>query len=274
MSFGIYINSRLETEGWDLQLEFQRFAGERGMRKARRTVQPAVLALLLFLPGLLPGFPSGVPLYAEQEAESSEQDVLTVLDKVLSSSEFGNEKDTWTIQFKKGQKQNMRRNFFLRQLSGVRNVFGLIIRTLVFAAIAAALGFGVYHYIKTGAAVRKDRGWTGRSVAAPGPEKSSALLLDEARSFWDQGRIREAWARCFAAVLAAFSERDGLSFPKDATEYSCLRLLKQNNTPELSAFSAFLHSWIDLAYGGRELSPEKFEEALAFCASIQEAGRG
>jgi hypothetical protein len=305
MSFGVYINSRLETEGWDLQLDFQRFAGQRvpagpaaqdpgkaqrfGETRTGVSPLPGVVKILV-LAVLLPGFRAH-PLYCGETGQNNsappgavalngapgaaenapvlitkEDAALETLDTVLSSPDFGAKKDTWRIRFKESEEEPGAEE---PDFSELRRTFGYAIRALAAALIVAALGFGLYRYLKTGNPLTKSGGWKHSVLAGGERGKSSALLLTEAREFQRQGFIREAWAHCFAAILAAFSERDNFAFPKDATEYGCLALLKTHGVPETAAFNGFLGSWIDLAYGGKTPDSRCFDEALAFCVSIQ-----
>ncbi|MDR1429384.1 MAG: hypothetical protein LBI85_03770 [Spirochaetaceae bacterium] len=271
MSFGVYINSRLETEGWDLELDFRRFAGQssQGETQSKAPLLPGIVKVLA-LGILLLGFRLE-PLYGENAAVITEENAaLESLNEVLSSPDFGTTKDSWRIQFKKSEFEIERGGFTIPSwFSKVRHVFGLVVRALIFAAIASVLGFGLYRYLKAGNFPAKKRGWKSFALAGAEKKKRSAMLLEEAKELRRRGLVREAWARCFAAILAAFNERDTVVFPRDATEYGCLRLLRARDIPEAEAFNAFLRSWIDLAYGGRTLDAGRFDEALAFCLSIQ-----
>lgn len=308
MNFGIYINSRLETEGWDLQLDFKRFAGKNDANPAPdaarsggpgKTPNPAlsgiagivVLGALLLGPGIQPLYSetaSDVQDIAGTSAEASfqnsadapltgEEEALKQLDEVLASPDFGGEKKSWRIQPREsGEKTEEQNPLFdaFPSFGNVKQIFGLFLRALLFAGIAALMGFGLYRYLKTGGFIKKNRGWKSSALAKAEKEKNSSLLLEGAKELWRRGLVREAWAQCFAAILAAFSERDNFTFPRDATEYGCLKLLKARNTPEAESFSVFLRSWIAMAYGGRIPDSNYFEAALAFCASIQGGANG
>lgn len=272
MSFGIYINSRLETEGWDLQLDFRRFAGGTQNKAVPFKGIAKVLVLAVLLLGLrthpLYGEDAGSSAGEKHEAVLTEEDALEVLDKVLASPDFGTEEDTWRIQFKQSEQEETL-SAIPYTPGKIRRFLSMLIRALAAAAIVAVPVFCLYRYLKTGRVPGKGRGWKNSALAAPEKEKSSALLLEEAREFQSRGLVREAWARCFAAILAAFSERDKLIFPRDATEYGCLGLLRSRELPEAEAFNRFLKCWIGLAYGGRTPDPGRFDEALSFCVSLR-----
>ncbi|MDR0997664.1 MAG: hypothetical protein LBL70_01235, partial [Treponema sp.] len=91
---------------------------------------------------------------------------------------------------------------------------------------------------------------------------------------------REAWARCFAASLAAWSGR--VSFPAGATEYRCLALVRglppvpaapdhlpdQLDRRARAGFAGLIANWVALAYGGRPPPEGAFEEALAWIGDL------
>jgi hypothetical protein len=258
MSFGIYLNSRLETEGWDLQLDFRRFAGGTRNKAAPLAGIAKVFVLVVLLLGLRTPAP----------AMDTEEDALETLNTVLASPDFGTEEDSWSIQFKQSE-SGQSLSVIPYEPGKIRRFLGIVIRALAAAAIASVPVFCLYRYLKTGSFPGKRKGWKSSALAAPEKEKSSAFLLGEAREFRSRGLVREAWARCFAAILAAFSEREKFIVPRDATEYGCLALLRSRELPEAEAFNSFLKSWIDLAYGGRTPDPGRFDEALSFCVSIQ-----
>jgi hypothetical protein len=272
MGFGVYINSRLETEGWDLQLDFQRFSGEHARKN--HGFPGLVLALgLLFL--------GSRTLYGEEGAVPpaplvKEEAALEALDRVFASPDFGSEKDGWELRPKRKTEEQVERIVVPPAFADIRNFFGRLLRGLIFAGIAALTGLGLYRYLKTGRFLSRSREWKVQAVYENESKnkESAAALIEKARVLHSRGLIREAWACCFAAILAAFSRGDGAGFPSDATEYGCLRTLKAGNNPRAGAFGVFLDSWVGLAYGGREPAPGRFEEALDFCVSINAGSVG
>ncbi len=95
MGFGLYINSRVEVEGWDLELLFKKFV------KRQNDAKPLKIALLVCLFIVLPfsaysqitsDFPDDFPVPDEQ--------AVLDLKEILASPDFGSEREGWTIRFK------------------------------------------------------------------------------------------------------------------------------------------------------------------------------
>ncbi|MDR3248939.1 MAG: DUF4129 domain-containing protein, partial [Treponema sp.] len=92
---------------------------------------------------------------------------------------------------------------------------------------------------------------------------------------YSQGLHREAWGRCYAAALAAFTRYGGIRFPPGATEYRCLSLVRlRTQTTGLrtpghgSAFAELIRHWVALAYGGSVPPDGAFEDSLAWVGAL------
>ncbi|MDR0402076.1 MAG: hypothetical protein LBH35_00645 [Treponema sp.] len=283
MGFGIYINSRVETEGWDIELLFKKCTEKAGAGRfaLKPGLKPAVTGavLCLALASLLvparafaeEGLPAaGKPelfVPAPLSEESAEE-----LREILSSEDFGNEKPGWKIQFKgdKGDEEPVDSDSDLditwRELDfpWLKEVLGIAIRTIIILAAAFALVWSaVYFYRHRGAFSRKKRSaaYGIRSGAADPGE-----LLKQAAAFHAEGRTREAWALCFRAFIASFSIRGGIVFPSGATEYEAVALAGTQN----GEFSRFVSRWISFAYGGRVPEEGAFDQSVGACRRLLE----
>jgi len=314
MGFGLYINSRVEVEGWDLQLLFQKFAGESRQAADNRKKKPksemknALALCLLFAFFLFPlpmsagtagnntgennsteynsaenasaesnsvelppvqYFPDNFPSPSEASIES--------LKEILSSPDFGYEKEGWGIKFKYGREPNDTPDIELSPLlEKLKQIFGLFLKLTVISAAAASLGFAVYWLRRF-----HREGRFRRSGEKPGMnmygnpllsrEKPEALFA-KAEDLFRRGALREAWAACLSGCLAAFTAVYSLYFPADATEYGCLALVNESLPGEKEtfkkAFAELVCNWILFAYGGRPPAAGSFEEALSFGRSL------
>jgi len=303
MGFGLYINSRVETEGWDIELLFKKCVEKVGARNPAAaqknpsstplTTAPLIALLLLFcfaVPAQAQDAPveqelqleekleGGQELQDQQEppdprleqmllrpAELSGQEQKT-LDQVYESLDFGKAKETWQIQFKKSEEKSnggIKRRLF----PDLREIIGKVLRIILVAALVAAVIIGaVYAYrnrARLSALAGKNR--AGGTLVPDEPRR----LLEEAEKFHRAGKIRQAWALCFRAFAAFFAEQFPL--PAEATEYEALALARKNNM-SIEGFALFVRRWVAFAYGGQEPAAGMFEESLAGCRSLLVSG--
>ena len=261
MGFGLYINSRVEVEGWDLQLLFQKFSGSR--RSAPASVTRIVLIVCLFLVPLFGPGQSG--LYADSDES------LRMLHEILASKDFGYERDGWRIQLKPPDKDlklpNLESEPWMEKL---KYVFSFIVRFLVILALAAFAAYALNWFWKNyGGSFRlkesgRKKGYVGPLLSPESPEK----LFAQAEELFNLGKIREAWAACLSGCIGAYTQYHSLSFPADTTEYGCLDLVRRAFPGKDEGFGDLVQCWILFAYGGRVPAGDAFEKALVFGRSL------
>jgi hypothetical protein len=295
MGFGLYINARVETEGWDIELLFKKYAAEKqtkpaGLRPAapaardsaalaaRGTATAIALCLLLFVvPSLVHAQTDerNAPIEEEFIIPPASPENKAILDKVFESSDFGIENPSKKVQFKKKEKaeNTSDSNFDFEwrdfDMPWLKEAVGIGLRTFLILAIIVVLGFSArYLYRRRGFPAKKDRLSTAyvTGIEAGDPR----LLLEQAAAFHKEGKIREAWAYCFRAFTAAFTKRWGLLFPAESTEYEVLRLSGGKGG---DGFKRFVSLWVHFAYGGKDPASGHFEEALESCRQILEPPR-
>jgi hypothetical protein len=267
MGFGLYVNCRVETEGWDIQILFRRFAEE---GKGRRIFNsPGMLLLLVLLCGGLQG------TFAEEAAHEGDSAApfledrgapLELLEEILASPDFGGEKESWGIRMKEqAQKEDGSAPVdFSLLFEVIKKIFALLVRTLAVVSALALLTFAFLMYLWRRKKTRS-QGKGGKSfspaAALPGDPE---WFFERARAFHGEGRFREGWAQALAGAIAAFSLRRGLGFPPAATEYGCLALVRSACPAEGPGFEGLIRHWVGLAYGGVLPGEGAFEEALAY----------
>jgi hypothetical protein len=273
MGFGLYINSRVEVEGWDLQLLFRNFTEA---KKKKVPVRGMVLVLVLWM------MTAFLPLQGVSAEDLTPQDdmdgALETLRGILKSPDFGGEKEGWGIRFKEKKNPPEFPDFNkIPRLEKIKLAIAYTLRALVIMSIAALGILALHRLYRLGR--EKGRGPLKglsppekKSIKAgamiPAARKNPASLLELARDLYSRGRIREAWAACFAGAIAAYTRRRGLFFPPDATEYDCLALVRASGLPGAGGFEDLVLHRIDLAYRGLPPGPEAFEKALDFCRSL------
>jgi hypothetical protein len=280
MGFGLYLNSRVEVEGWDLELLFRKFIARRGKAGA----------LVLLLLGLALPYPAGlfgqsrldqspagagVPALAALPPDLGADRPAEILEEILSR-DLGGEKKTWGIRFKEDEDNSVREilRFPFPWLDFSRNAGALLLRgalILAFAVLALACGILVYRR-RTGPSPSVPAPDVPALRKAPVPPPSPESLLEDADRSHRRGLIREAWSLCYQASLEALSRYHRIPFPAGATEYRCLALVRrcQGGKPEgpERAFADLIRHWVALAYGGISPPDGVFEVALAWALSL------
>jgi hypothetical protein len=302
MGFGVYINSRVETEGWDLQILFKKFetlkaadrgsatkAAKRGMFSNSKVLLALALGLFLFFPAGVRAGSDDSPAYAGEEEESPEEAAADffpegflpaesvpreVLDGVLASPDFGYSKPGWGIRFRNRQEpeefedpQDM-----LPWIEKLKEALGFMLRILISLVIGGFAAFVLFRFFRGRGNFGSGKHRDGRNYRNPlfSPESPEALF-EKAAKFFGAGNVREAWAACLRGVIAAYGSYGGVSFPPDATEYGCLALVRSSSGGGVDEFGELVRNWIYLAYGGRTPPEGSFERALAFGRSLETA---
>jgi hypothetical protein len=252
MGFGLYINSRVEIEGWDLEIAFRKLA-----EKARPVSAPVVFVCIFFLL---------FPLRGGAEDLSRDSFPLESLEEIFESKDFGGEKDSWGIRWKNKTENETAAISVAPWVKNIKQIFGFVLRLVLVAAITALVVL-MFFYMRRNYLPGRVKKKKYRGLAASFSVESAEALFEKALAFRRKGCIREAWAACLAGTLSAFSEYRGLEFPGDATEYDCLSLVKKSGL-DAAPFAGLVENWIGLAYAGKDPAEGAFERAVGFGRSI------
>jgi hypothetical protein len=305
MGFGLYINSRVETEGWDIELLFKKCVDTSLRRMPDIRSAPdshhvsgfcpaAVLPLIVLLCFAVPAqaqvredshagqIPQSEQIVQPEPAilvpaAISEQE-RNALDSIFEAPDFGKEKPTWRLRLKRSDAEEPGGKINKAFFPNLKEIVGKILRFVLGAALVIAAGFGavyVYRY--------KDRLFpplAGKSRPLEGPpDYEPRQLLEKAEELHRNGKIREAWAYCFRAFIASFTRyftARHFSLPAEATEYEALAMVRKSaiaaENVDITGFNLFVSRWVGFAYGGREPAAGMFEEALVSCRSLLVSG--
>jgi hypothetical protein len=270
MGFGLYINSRVELEGWDIEILLRKFAESR----KKKAVLPGVLAVFL-MAGLLP------PPALHAEAAPAGDAPLETLERLYGAGYGGGDKEGWGIRLKNPkQPREFSRSFdYASWVETVKQNFAFVLRLALAMGIGGLAVFAIRYLYKNRRGIGPRSGGGEMGGLFPSGGEDPEALLEKARALYGGGDIRRAWGFCLAAMLETWSRRRGLNFPPDATEYDCLALVRAsaNAGPaagETETFASVIKRWVNLAYGGRRPPAGSFEEALAFCRSLLAAPPG
>jgi hypothetical protein len=265
MGFGVYLNSRVEVEGWDIEILFRSFAEARrhappGTGRCPRSRLSVVTALILFI----------VPEIFMPANNFAEEAPLETLQAILDSPDFGGERDGWEIRLKDKREYGKPEAADLPPLlKGIKQIFASALRLVLILLTAGLIVFSILYLRRFVKRKKSLPGGTGTKALNLRKEESVEHLLERARFFFAKEDLRRAWAFCFAAALRSLSLYRGMAFPPGATEYDCLELVDSAARPgEAKAFSSLVERWVGLVYAGRMPPRESFGQALAFCESL------
>ncbi|MDR2964799.1 MAG: hypothetical protein LBU88_03385 [Treponema sp.] len=263
MGFGVYINSRIEVEGWDIEIIFKGFA-EKLKKKKILGILSIFCLLFIFVPSAV-----------------SAQDIpLEKLEKVLSSPDFGSEKDSWNIRLKNPPEEkeniviiNYNYNKFLNVL---RLIFASGLRVFIILAsivLAVIIFFVARRYFKKKNTAIKIK--PTLTIFSEIQQEDPQDILKKAVEFYknsdsDKKYLRMAWGHCTAAAILMFQLYRGIVFPPNATENDCANIVnaKLEGSDEYKNFRSLIKTWVNFAYAGRIPPDGSFEEAIVFCESL------
>jgi hypothetical protein len=302
MGFGLYINSRVETEGWDIELTFRKLAA--GGKKLIRPGAALIAGLVIFAAGPAGALEDAVPRSVESVPETgAEEFPFGLLEEILASEDFGGERESWGIRPKNQGQEEEAEFSFAPWMKRINRAAAWTLRLVLILAAAAVLVLSLRYLrrysrrysrrYRTGSVSKKRPDMT----VIPAPEEADpAALFARARSFFEDGLPRQAWAHCLAGTLAAWRRR-GVAFPRDATEYDCLALVQRAAaggegtagravpgdpvTAGVTAgaasgpedFARLVGVWAAFAYGGRTPPAEDFERFCDYGRSLIAGGQ-
>jgi hypothetical protein len=274
MGFGLYINSRVEVEGWDLEILFRKLA--QGRKK--KTI---LTGALLFC--LAAGWVPPVRAYAEDRSPAPGADAgfaigmadpgrgapLEALREIFDSDDFGGLREGWEIRLKNPGDDRKPAEFNAAPwMESIKRAAAFVLRFILILGISVLGVFFIRQVYKHPRVKGAAPGGT-MSGRFGSPGESPESLAEMARRWHNRGEIRRAWGCCLAALLESWSRYRALSFPRDATEYECLALVRAAGaSAEAAAFAAFVNRWAALAYGGKPPPEGSFAEALDLCRSL------
>jgi hypothetical protein len=280
MGLALYINCRVEMEGWDLELLFRKFAG-RISAALKLLVLVSGLFLFIFPAHTLGEETDETPkAYLPEETMPAGKVPAEKLNEILQSEEFGGMKDGWTIA---GKNRNEEAKAVPELdldpwVKKIKEALGAALRAIVIVLIAACAVFILIWLWKhrnvnqKGGKKRDGDFYANPLVTGENPES----LFRKAETLFARGLIREAWAACISGAIGSYTKYFSIVFPLDATEYGCLELARSHSGGRIAenGFGELVRHWVFLAYGGKPPPEGSFEKALAFGRGLKGASFG
>ena len=265
--FGLYLNRRVQLEGWDLEQAFRLLA-----RRARAG-HGLLLVFLLACAGLGLGAqpqpapagteakaaPAGTeakaaPAGSEARPAPARSEAKVALEEVLKDPEFASRRQTWRLHLRRRPGPEVTLPSPSR-ITGLVQGLARLLKLLIPAGLALWLGLALWRHRRSLAPI------LGRP-REPAPDAILGLdirprglpadLPEAAARLWDQGDPRAALALLYRGALAHLVHGRGLALGASATETECLRLAGPVlPAPGADYFARLTATWLRVAYGAR-----------------------
>jgi len=242
--FGLYLNRRVQLEGWDLELAF-RHLGERARRMAARGLGACFLAFLMLAPMALRAAPS-----PREEIK-----------EVLKAPEFAGTRKEWAIRLRNPTPDPVRKSSttppWLKRLSAL---LGIALKWVIPFLLVAALVYFLWKNRETFLAsvgtlepLRAPDQLFGLDIRPAALPRDIPRAADE---LWEAGDPRGALSLLYRGALAHLVHRLRTPLGPGSTEGDCLDLAR-GALPETGwqYFARLTGTWRGLAYGGRSATP-------------------
>ena len=271
MGFGIYINSRVETEGWDLEILFRKFTSRiSGIVKVFIIVFGIFSVSAVFADDTSPDNKN----YFPPDFISVESVPMAGLEEILSSEDFGGTESSWTIVFKNQNDEVLpdRTQVEIPWQENIREILGNTLRVFLIMLLAGLFVFLLIRLYKSGFFLRQSRDSVKKPIPVPNQIPGNPeLYFMNAEKFFQRGMILEAWAACYNGVLSSFINMN-IVFPPEITEYGCLNIInskfqfKKSDTSDylIDNFGNLIEIWTRLVYGGFIPPEGSFQKAIEF----------
>jgi len=250
--FGLYLNSRIKIEGWDIELVFRRLAAR------LRPVVVALMALGLFLPGGM--------MAQQPSAQDQTQGVEAVLKNILDHPDFKEHSRTQRVWVPDDEKKTG---------GEWSEVVGYLLMWLFYIIAFALLAFVLIVTIRW---LIQNKHLLGlpkakaREVKVPdGPRVVMGLdiareslpedIVAAARGAWFSGQIREALSLLYRGSLSRLVDHQRLPIRDSDTEDDCLmQVAKLGDDSVTDFFRQLTLIWVRAAYAGHEAQEHEFDQ--------------
>ena len=239
--FALYLNRRIELEGWDLDLEFQRMV---------RRIAPLLGIVLIAVCCL----PSDAQESRTTEQEQTKDSVATEIQEVVMSERISRIERSLRIEPREQSTRtpNVALALFLRVLMWTMlaaGVLWLVIKIVTSDYIRTALS----RKRKRDVPIQQTIANLNRTLALPDD------VVKEANNAWREGHFRSAVSLLYRGALYVLITKHKCDISPSDTEASCMNAVRQS-VPILSeSFDTIAASWQQLAYARLPLSDDDFD---------------
>jgi len=241
--FGLYLNRRVQLEGWDLEQAFRQL----GQRARSRAAQALLLVLLAC---------AGLGLRAQDRPVPAQSEAKAALAEVMRTPEFATTRTAWRLHPRRSSAPDLPLPA-PAWIGRALELFAVLLKWLIPAGLVLWLGLALWRHRRTLTTTLQ------RPPEAPGailgldirPAGLPPDLPEAAARLWDQGDPRAALALLYRGALAHLVHGLGLPLTASATEGECLRLGRPVlPDPGAQYFARLTATWLRVAYGGQPAS--------------------
>lgn len=262
MGFALYVNRRVELEGWDLELAFRALRGRARRKSSGGKTAAMVAALLLCV----------APMVARAQSEETvgpPPPPAKVIKEVLKHPDF----DPWrpTDRWMPVEKPQEKEDEELPDPDSSPFPFAAI-GQIIAEAMPYVLGIiGLMLVTHLTIIFLRSRPKSSKELEKAAaadddhlPLKRATLpddVVAAARSAWQRGQQELALSILYRGAIAFFARSVGVDFPEGATEQECIALVRRK-APQGAATDAFIgiaKSWQRCAYAHTLPSASEFE---------------
>ena len=235
--FGLYVNTRTWTEGWDIELKFKGLGQRLG---------------LIFFGLMILG--SSTRVEANQEAR-----------RVLEQEEF----EVRTREIYEEEESESRDSVSDSSSSVNPGAFAGIGHLLFWVIVIAAIAGLIWVIVNNLHAFRGDAKESAEerkkvtTIAGMNvePENLPSNLLAEARKLWEDGQYQEALGLLYRGAISSLVTRQLVEIEESDTEMDCLRRVSsKGEVANASYFKLLTNAWISQAYARRRPNEETINE--------------
>jgi hypothetical protein len=260
--FSLYLNRRIELEGWDIELAF------------RRLVERA--ATVLLVAAVVSGALLPVPVDADEAAAAESRAVIV---DVLADPAF-NEKTSMTVPaflkdfFEADESSPQQDISWLVELGAWLAAVGEVLIWIAVAGILIWVGYRVWLGIEGRRAPARDL--PPIPARLMGLDLTAASLPEDpvvaARQAFQHGESRRAVSLLYRVALVELMTRHGCTFNDSATEGECVSTAQRQAPGQVFTYFARLtRAWQRLAYAHRTLDEGDFDRLCREWAQVWES---
>ena len=235
--FGLYVNTRTWTEGWDIELKFKGLGQRLGL---------LVLGLLLLGGGAVKGNQEAQRVLEGEDFKVETRGVYE-RKKIEKDEKDEEEEERSESGDSRGSSGSNAGGIF----AGVGNALFYVIAGVVVVAVVWVIYLNLHLFRRSGERVRGGEGKKVKTVAGMNvePEKLPEKLVEAARRLWGEGQRKEALGLLYRGAISSLVSGQVVEIEESDTEMDCLRRVTgKGQAAHAGYFEILTEAWISEAY--------------------------